>query len=106
MVDEIIPSHINQIPAELIKARGRKIRYEIHKLIFSIWNKEKLPEEWKESIILLIYKKDDNTDCINCRGLSLLSTTYKILFNVLLPRFTHIQRKLLKIINVDFDATG
>ena len=29
----------------------------IHKLINSIWNKDKLPEEWKESIIVPIYKK-------------------------------------------------
>jgi hypothetical protein len=43
---------IDQIPAELIKAGGRTIRCAIHKLIISIWNKEELPEEWKESIIV------------------------------------------------------
>jgi len=31
---------IDQIPAELIKAGGRTIYSEIHKLIISIWNKE------------------------------------------------------------------
>ena len=45
---------IDQIPAELIKAGGRTIFCAIHKLIISIWNKEELPEEWKESIIVLI----------------------------------------------------
>ena len=45
---------IDQIPAELIKAGSRTILYKIHKPIISIWNKEELPEEWKESIILLI----------------------------------------------------
>jgi hypothetical protein len=34
---------IDQIPAKLIKAGGRTIRSEIHKLINSIWNKDKLP---------------------------------------------------------------
>jgi len=34
---------IDQIPAELIKAGGRTICLEIHKLITSIWKKEKLP---------------------------------------------------------------
>ena len=48
---------IDQIPAELIKAEGRTICLEIHKLITSIWKKEKLPEEWKESIIIPIHKK-------------------------------------------------
>ena len=47
----------DQIPAELIKAGGRTICLEIHNLITSIWKKEKLPEEWKDSIIIPIHKK-------------------------------------------------
>ena len=46
------PSGIDQILAELIKAGGRTICSEIYKRIISIWNKEKLPEEWKESNIV------------------------------------------------------
>ena len=38
---------IDKIPAELIKAGGRTICLEIHKLITSISKKEKLPEAWK-----------------------------------------------------------
>jgi hypothetical protein len=38
----------DQIPAEVSKAGGRTIHSEICKLIISVWNKEKLPEEWKE----------------------------------------------------------
>ena len=68
---------IDQIPAELIKAGGSTIRREIYKLIISIWNQESMPEEWKESIIVPIYKKGDKTDCNNYRGISLLPTTYK-----------------------------
>jgi hypothetical protein len=79
---------IDQIPAELIKAGGRIIRSEIHKPIIFIWNKEELTEEWKESVIVPIYKKGDKTDCSNYRGISLLSTTYKILSNILLSRLT------------------
>jgi len=45
---------IDQIPAELIKAMGRKIRSGITKFTNSIWNKKKFPEEWKESISLHI----------------------------------------------------
>jgi hypothetical protein len=41
---------IDQIAAELIKAGGRTIRCEIHKLIISIWNKERLPEERVEGV--------------------------------------------------------
>ena len=77
---------IHQIPAELIKEGGRTIRYQIHKLIVYIWNKEELPEEWKELIIVPIYKKGDKTDCNNYRSISLSSTTYKILSYILLSR--------------------
>jgi hypothetical protein len=62
---------IDQIPAEPIKAGGRTISCEIHKLIILIWNKEEVPEEWKESIIVPIYKKGDKTDCFNYRRISL-----------------------------------
>jgi hypothetical protein len=34
---------IDQIPAEMIKAGGRTIRFEIHKLINSLWKREELP---------------------------------------------------------------
>jgi len=47
-----------------------------------------LPEEWKELIITPVYKKGDKTDCSNYRGISLLSTTYKILSSILLSKLT------------------
>ena len=47
---------VDQIPAELIKEGGRTIRYQIHKLTVSIWNKEELPEEWMESIIVPFHR--------------------------------------------------
>jgi hypothetical protein len=53
---------IDQILAELIQAGGNTLHSEIHKLINCIWNKEELPEQWKESIIALTYKKGDKTD--------------------------------------------
>jgi hypothetical protein len=76
----------DQIPAELIQAGGEMLLSAIHKLINSVWNKEELPDQWKESIIVPVYKKVDKTDCNDYRGVSLLSTSYKILSNILLPR--------------------
>ena len=67
-----------------MKTGGRTIHYEINNLIISIWNNEELPEEWKELIIVPIYKKGDKIDCSNYRGISLLPATYKILSNILL----------------------
>jgi hypothetical protein len=42
-----------------------------------------LPQQWKEYIIVPIYKNGHKTDCSNYRELSLL-TTYKMLSNILL----------------------
>jgi hypothetical protein len=75
---------IDQIPAKLKKAGGETLCSEIHKLICCIWNKEELPQQWKESIIVPIYKKCDKTGCNNYRRISLLSIAYKILPKILL----------------------
>ena len=66
----------------------RTIRSEVSKLIKFIWDKEGLPEEWKELLKLLVYKKGDNRDCSNFRGISLVSTKYKNLPNILPSRLS------------------
>jgi hypothetical protein len=71
----------------LIKAWGRTIHYEIHKHVYSIWNKNELLEERKESVIVLVYKKGDKTDCSNYRHI-ILSATFKILSYILLSSLT------------------
>jgi hypothetical protein len=49
------------IPTELIKAGSKTSRSGIHRLIRSVFNKEELPQQWKLSIIVQIYKKCDKT---------------------------------------------
>jgi hypothetical protein len=73
--------------AEIFQAGGQTVRSEIHKLLYLIWKKTELPHKWKESIVVPIQKKSDKTDCSNYRGISLLSTSYKIL-SIILARLT------------------
>jgi hypothetical protein len=47
----------DQIPADLTQAGGETLLAAIQKLINSIWNKEEFPDQWKESIIVPVYKK-------------------------------------------------
>ena len=57
---EIHTKHINTLCGQNVELLN--VKY---------WKREKLPEEWKESIILPIHKKGDKTDCNNYRGISL-----------------------------------
>jgi hypothetical protein len=75
----------DQIPVELIQAGGEILRSKVHKLINSIWSKEKFPDQWKKSIIVPVHKKGDKIERSNYRGISFLSTSHKILSNILLP---------------------
>jgi hypothetical protein len=61
----------DEIPAILIQAGGEILLSVIHKLVNSVWNKEELPDQWKESIIVAFFKKGAKTDCKNYHGISL-----------------------------------
>jgi hypothetical protein len=74
----------DQILAELIQRGGKILLSAIHKLIDSVWNKEEMPDQWKEFIIVPGHKKGDKTD----GGISLPSTSYKMLSNILLSRLS------------------
>jgi hypothetical protein len=67
MVIENLKGHkspgIDQMPAEFFTAGEEKFA-QIHKLINSVQNKEEMPEEWKEWIVLPFYKKGRKTDVV------------------------------------------
>jgi hypothetical protein len=62
----------DQILIELIQAGGEILLSAIHKLINPLWNKEALPDQWKQSLIVPINKMGDKTDCNNYRVITAL----------------------------------
>jgi hypothetical protein len=48
---------VAQFPTELIQAGGETLCLEFHKLIKLIWNKEELPHQWKESVVVPFTKR-------------------------------------------------
>jgi hypothetical protein len=68
-----------------------------------IRNEEELHKQWKESIIVPIYKKSDKTDHSNNQGKSL--TTYKTLSNILLSRLTPYVDKITGVHQCGFQYT-
>jgi hypothetical protein len=93
---------IDQIPEELIKAGGKKIHPEIHKVSTFIRNNDKLPEEWKTLIIVPICKKGDKTDCNNYSGISLLPTMYKFQSNILFSKLIPYAEKIIGVHQCEF----
>jgi hypothetical protein len=80
--------------AEMIQAGGKTSHSEIHKLNKLIWNQEELPRKWKVNCHTYS-KKSDKTDCSNYEGISLLSTSHKIL-SVLFSRLTPYTLKIIR----------
>jgi hypothetical protein len=54
----------DEILAQLIQVVCEALRSEIHQFPNSVWDKEKLPDQWRETIILPVYKKSNKIDCI------------------------------------------
>ena len=74
---------INQ---ELIKYGGNKLLNRVYELVRQIWEEERIPEEWKETIIVAIHKRGYRDRCENYRGTALGNAAYKILLNIILGR--------------------
>jgi len=62
MASEKLKRHKSPDSDQIPPAGCRTIRSEIHKLINPIWNKEELPEEWRQPIIVPTCKKVHKTD--------------------------------------------
>jgi hypothetical protein len=74
----------DQIPAEMIQVGVKTLLSAIHKLISSVWSKGELPDHWKEYIIVPIHKKwVTKLTIITIMEYNMLSTSYKILSNIL-----------------------
>ena len=72
----------------MIKVGGRTFWFVVHKLIKYILNKEELHEQWKDLIVLPVYKKYYETECSNFCGMTLLPSAHKIVSDILLSRLT------------------
>ena len=80
----------DEIPAEAIKADIESAVQMLYSLFSKIWEKEEVPAQWKEGIIINLPKKGDLRDCSNYRGIMLLSTPGKVLNRILLERMKEV----------------
>ena len=63
----------DKLPPELFIYGMHELLPHFQDLLLSIWNNEKIPDDWKTAVIVPIHKKGDKANCANYRGISLLS---------------------------------
>ena len=85
------------IPAEIYKCGGDALVERLTELFKLIWEKQVLPQDFKDASIVHLYKKKGNRQaCDNHRGISLLSIAGKILARILLNRLNvHLEKGYL-----------
>lgn len=86
----------DMITSELLKNGGHELHKRMHALVQKIWSNETLPTEWLNSVIVPVHKKGDKTNCSNYRGISLLSTGYKIFTNVLYDKMEKFAEEIIE----------
>jgi len=85
----------DSIPAEVLKCGIHILGPLLHNIFLNIWEKKSLPIDFKNTLIVKIFKKGDKSDCGNYRGISLLSTAGKVFTTILLRRLHPIVEEIL-----------
>ena len=75
----------------------------MYELVRQIWEKKRILEEQKETIIVPIHKRGDRDRCENYRGIAMGNAAYKILSNIILGKVNHILKKLWGSIRMDLE---
>ena len=76
------------IHPELVKYRGNKLLNRMYKLVRQIWEEKRIPQEWKETIIVAIHKGGGRGNCENYRGIALTNAAYKVLSNTIIIQYS------------------
>ena len=58
------------------------LRRSLLDIVVGIWRGGKVPQHWKDAIIMVLHKKKDRTECGNYRGISLVAHAGKILLKI------------------------
>jgi len=77
---------VDGIPMEAWRFGGLAVKKGLTEVIQKVWKDAKIPEEWRTSIIVPLYKNGDPNVIPNYRGISLLCTAYKIYAEIIRRR--------------------
>lgn len=75
------------IPPELLKCALNPVSSALHKLFLQVWRTGHVPAEWRDGVIISLYKgKGPKTACSSYRPITLLSVPGKVFAHLLLAR--------------------
>ena len=77
---------IDGITAEIIRNGGEKMIDLLKQVIQRVWESE-VPQDWRDAILVSLYKKGSKSDCSKFRSISLLSIVGKLFSRIILNRF-------------------
>ena len=69
---------LDDIANELLKYGGENLNQQLTTSIRNIVSQHRIPDEWRASITILLFKKGDKQRTENCRGINLLRTALKL----------------------------
>ena len=77
---------VDNIAAELVQAGGEDVITALTTICDKIWQTEKLPTPWTQSLVITLPKKGYLQQCQNYRTISLISHPSKVLLKIILNR--------------------
>ena len=87
---------LDGISPEILKLGGCKLKAYLLSLYNTCWQRQTLPQDFKDALIITIYKrKGDKWNCDNHCSISLLSITGKVLAKIMLNTLKTISEQLL-----------
>jgi len=79
---------------EIIRRGGNRLAEVLHDIITEAWNQSEVPQDWKDALLINIFKKGDRKICGNYHGISLRSIPGKVFARVLLNGLTSVAEGL------------
>ena len=82
---------------ELWKFGGNELRIQLLELFNKIIDKNQMPQKWETGMVINIHKKGTKSKCENYRGITLLSTAYKLFTNIIKNRLNgHVEEEMVE----------
>ena len=82
------PDRVSVEPLKTTLDGDSALRRKLLDIVVCIWRGGEVPQQYKYTIIMILHKKKDRTECGNYRGISLVGHTDKILLEIIARHFS------------------